>query len=104
VLVTAVSRTAFAQGVAMLRRHGTLASVGLPPGDFDVSIFDLTLNRKTIRGSIVGTRQDLAESLAFAANGKVKTHYHTDRLDNINQVLADLKAGKIDGRVVLDFQ
>ncbi|MBO0951797.1 alcohol dehydrogenase AdhP [Fibrella sp. HMF5405] len=104
VLVTAVSRTAFTQGVGMLRRHGTLASVGLPPGDFDVSIFDLTLNRKTIRGSIVGTRQDLAESLAFAANGKVKTHYHTAQLDDINQVLSDLKAGKVDGRIVLDFQ
>jgi propanol-preferring alcohol dehydrogenase len=103
VLVTAVSRPAFAQGVGMLRRRGTLSLVGLPPGDFDLNIFDTVLNRKTIRGSIVGTRQDLAESLAFAAEGKVKVHYHTDRLDNINQVLADLKAGQINGRVVLTF-
>ncbi|WP_041616309.1 alcohol dehydrogenase AdhP [Spirosoma linguale] len=104
VLVTAVSRTAFAQGVDMLRRKGTLSLVGLPPGDFDVNIFDVTLNRKTIRGSIVGTRQDLTESLAFAADGKVHVHYRTERLDNINQVLADMKAGQIDGRVILDFQ
>ncbi|WP_232541153.1 alcohol dehydrogenase AdhP [Spirosoma endbachense] len=104
VLVTAVSRSAFAQGVAMLRRHGTLALVGLPPGDFDLNIFDVTLNRKTIRGSIVGTRQDLVESLALAAEGKVKVHYHTERLDAINKVLNDLKAGRVDGRVVLDMQ
>ncbi|GAB3642637.1 alcohol dehydrogenase AdhP [Spirosoma arcticum] len=103
VLVTAVSRTAFAQGVGMLRRQGTLALVGLPPGDFDLNIFDVTLNRKTIRGSIVGTRQDLTESLAFAAAGKVKVHYHTERLENINQVFTDLKAGQVEGRVVLDF-
>ena len=103
VLVTAVSRTAFAQGVGMLRRRGTLALVGLPPGDFDLNIFDVTLNRKTIRGSIVGTRQDLTESLAFAAAGKVKVHCHTERLENINQVFADLKAGQVEGRVVLDF-
>lgn len=103
VLVTAVSQTAFAQGVDMLRRRGTLALVGLPPGDFDLNIFDVTLNRKTIRGSIVGTRQDLTESLAFAAAGKVKVHYHTERLENINQVFTDLKAGQIEGRVVLDF-
>ncbi len=103
VLVTAVSRTAFAQGVGMLRRRGTLALVGLPPGDFDVNIFDVTLNRKTIRGSIVGTRQDLTESLAFAADGQVKVHYHTERLENINQVFTDLKAGQIEGRIVLDF-
>ncbi|WP_460960431.1 alcohol dehydrogenase AdhP [Spirosoma litoris] len=101
VLVTAVSRSAFAQGVGMLRRHGTMALVGLPPGDFDMNIFDLVLTRKTIRGSIVGTRQDLVESLALAADGKVKVHYHSDRLENINQVLADMTAGKIDGRVVL---
>jgi propanol-preferring alcohol dehydrogenase len=104
VLVTAVSRSAFAQGVAMLRRHGTLALVGLPPGDFDLNIFDVTLNRKTIRGSIVGTRQDLVESLAFAAEGKVKVHYHTEPLEAINKVLNDLKAGRVDGRVVLDMQ
>ncbi|RIV19834.1 alcohol dehydrogenase AdhP [Fibrisoma montanum] len=100
-LVTAVSRSAFAQGVGMLRRRGTLSLVGLPPGDFGLDIFDMVLTRKTVRGSIVGTRQDLAESLLFAAEGKVKVHAHSDRLDNINQVLADMAAGRIDGRVVL---
>ncbi|MBC8084209.1 MAG: zinc-dependent alcohol dehydrogenase, partial [Hymenobacter sp.] len=103
VLVTAVSRRAFAQGVAMLRRRGTLALVGLPPGDFALNIFDVVLAGKTVRGSIVGTRQDLVESLAFAAEGKVKVHYHLDRLENINDVLSAMSAGKIDGRVVLDF-
>ncbi|TGD79084.1 alcohol dehydrogenase AdhP [Hymenobacter wooponensis] len=102
-LVTAVSRPAFAQGVGMLRRRGTLALVGLPPGDFDLNIFEVVLMRKTVRGSIVGTRQDLVESLALAAAGKVKVHYHTERLENINQVLDDLRAGNIDGRVVLNL-
>jgi alcohol dehydrogenase, propanol-preferring len=54
-------------------------------------------------GSIVGTRQDLQESLAFAGAGKVKSHFSTDRLDNINQILGALKAGQIDGRVVLQM-
>ena len=103
VLVTAVSPVAFTQGVGMLRRRGTLALVGLPPGDFPVNIFDVTLNRKTIRGSIVGTRQDLSESLAFAAGGTVRVHSRTERLEDINQVLTELKAGRIEGRVVLDF-
>ena len=103
VLVTAVSKSAFAQGVGMLRRHGTLSLVGLPPGDFDLSIFDMVLNRKTVRGSIVGTRLDLAECLAFAADGKVKVHYRTAPLADINQVLTDLENGTIDGRVVLDM-
>ena len=103
VLVTAPSQPAFAQGVGMLRRGGTLALVGLPPGTFDLNIFEVVLTRKTIRGSIVGTRLDLAESLSFATEGRVKVHYHREPLENINQVLTDMQAGKIDGRVVLDI-
>lgn len=101
VLVTAVSRTAFEQGLGMLHKRGTMSLVGLPPGGFDLPIFDVVLNAKTIRGSIVGTRKDLQESLAFAAEGKVQAHFSTDRLDNINAVFDRMKRGAIDGRVVL---
>jgi D-arabinose 1-dehydrogenase-like Zn-dependent alcohol dehydrogenase len=44
--------------------------VGLPPGDFPVSIFDLVLNGHTIHGSIVGMRKGRQQALAFAADGK----------------------------------
>ncbi|MBD2768378.1 alcohol dehydrogenase AdhP [Hymenobacter sp. BT664] len=104
VLITAPSQPAFAQGVNMLRRHGTLALVGLPPGSFELNIFDVVLTRKTVRGSIVGTRQDLTESLALAAEGKVKVHYRCEPLENINPVLEAMKAGQIEGRVVLNFE
>jgi alcohol dehydrogenase, propanol-preferring len=77
--------------------------VGLPPGEFGLNIFEVVLTRKTVRGSIVGTRLDLAESLSFAAEGRVKVHYHLEPLENINQVFTDMKAGRIDGRVVLDI-
>ncbi|MGN6086431.1 alcohol dehydrogenase AdhP [Trinickia sp.] len=101
VLVTAVSRSAFAQALGMVRRGGTISLNGLPPGDFPLPIFSTVLNGITVRGSIVGTRRDLQESLDFAAEGKVRAHIHRDRLENINAVFAALKAGKVDGRVVL---
>ncbi|WP_417066706.1 alcohol dehydrogenase AdhP [Niveibacterium terrae] len=103
VLVTAVSRAAFSQALGMLRKRGTMTLVGLPPGDFALPIFDVVLNAKTVRGSIVGTRMDLREALAFAGEGKVASHIHMDRLDNINEIFAKMKEGKIDGRVVLSF-
>ncbi|GAB3742028.1 alcohol dehydrogenase AdhP [Spirosoma lituiforme] len=103
VLVTAPSQPAFAQGVGMLRRGGTLSLVGLPPGEFGLNIFDVVLSRKTVRGSIVGTRLDLSESLSFAAEGRVKVHHHREPLENINQVLTAMQAGQINGRVVLDI-
>lgn len=101
VLVTAVSRSAFDQGVGMLHKRGTMSLVGLPPGGFELPIFDVVLNAKTIRGSIVGTRKDLQEALDFAGEGKVKAHYSEDRLDRINDIFAQMHQGRIDGRIVV---
>lgn len=103
VLVTAVSPPAFAQSLQLVRRKGTISLVGLPPGDFATPIFDVVLKRITLRGSIVGTRKDLAEAIEFAADGKVKAHIHEKRLEDINNVFASPKAGTVDGRVVMSF-
>jgi propanol-preferring alcohol dehydrogenase len=103
VLVTAVSRKAFAQAVGMVRRGGTMVLNGLPPGDFPVSIFDVVLNGTTIRGSIVGTRLDLRESLEFASAGKVKAIVKAEPLENINDIFQRMREGKIEGRVVVDY-
>ncbi|WP_315719417.1 MULTISPECIES: alcohol dehydrogenase AdhP [unclassified Bradyrhizobium] len=103
VLVTAVSTPAFAQALHMVRRKGTVSLVGLPPGEFPTPIFDVVLKRITVRGSIVGTRRDLDEAIAFAAEGKVTAEVTTAPLSEINTIFDRMKAGKIDGRVVLDF-
>jgi propanol-preferring alcohol dehydrogenase len=76
---------------------------GLPPGEFSTPIFDVVLKRITLRGSIVGTRKDLAEAIEFAVEGKVKAHIHQRPLDDINRVFAELKAGTVDGRIVVPF-
>jgi len=102
-LVTAVSTTAFSTALSTLRRKGTLALTGLPPGSFDLPIFETVLNRYTIRGSIVGTRKDLQEALEFALEGKVKAKVHEARLEDINQVFDTMKRGEIDGRMVLSI-
>jgi propanol-preferring alcohol dehydrogenase len=103
VLVTAVSTAAFAQALGMVRRKGTVSLVGLPPGEFPTPIFDVVLKRITVRGSIVGTRRDLDEAIAFAAEGKVHAEIAKAPLGDINKVFDQMKSGKIDGRMVLDF-
>jgi alcohol dehydrogenase, propanol-preferring len=103
VLVTAVSTAAFAQALKMVRRKGTVSLVGLPPGEFPTPIFDVVLKRITVRGSIVGTRRDLDEAIAFAADGKVHAEVTKVPLAGINDVFEKMKAGRIDGRMVLDF-
>lgn len=103
VLITAPSLIAFRQGVGMTRKHGTCVLVGLPPGEFPVPIFDVVANCITIRGSFVGTRQDMAEALAFAAQGKVKADIELQPLSAINEVFERLEHGDVPSRVVLDF-
>lgn len=100
-LVTAVTPKAFSQAMGMLRRRGTMALVGLPPGDFALPIFETVLNRITVRGSIVGTRQDLVECLAFAGEGKVRAHFSWEPLDAVNDIFDRLERGTVDGRIVM---
>jgi propanol-preferring alcohol dehydrogenase len=103
VLITAPSLGAFKQGVGMTRKRGTCVLVGLPPGEFPVPLFNVVANCITIRGSFVGTREDMAETLAFAVEGKIKADIELQPLSAINDIFDRLKHGKVAGRVVLDF-
>ncbi len=101
VLVTAVHPSAFGQAIGMTRRGGTIVFNGLPPGDFPAPIFDIVLKGLTIRGSIVGTRQDMIEALDFYARGLIHPTVAERPLEDVNEVLDEMRGGKIDGRVVL---
>ncbi len=103
VLITAPSLPAFKQGIAMTRKIGICALVGLPPGEFPVPLFDVVANCITVRGSFVGNRQDMAEALSFAAEGKVKADIELRPLTAINKTFDQLEHGKIASRVVLDY-
>lgn len=102
-LVTAVAPSAFHQAVGMLRRGGTCALVGLPPGSFDLPIFDVVLKRLTVRGSIVGTRLDLHEALAIASEGGISVAFEQQPLSAVNDVFERMRNGRLVGRVVLDI-
>lgn len=103
VLVTAVHPAAFGQAIGMARRGGTIVFVGLPPGDFPAPIFDIVLKALTIRGSIVGTRQDLAEAIDFYDRGLIHPNISVRNLEEINAVMDELRAGRVDGRVVIGY-
>ena len=103
VLVTAVHPQAFGQAIGMTRRGGTIVFNGLPPGDFPAPIFDIVLKGLTIRGSIVGTRQDMIEALEFYAAGKIHPTFSKRPLEDINAIFDEMEHGKIDGRVVIEY-
>jgi len=103
-VVTAVSAKAFEQSIGMLRNGGSVSWIGLPGGKQDeihMSISTVVNNEVSVRGSNVGTRQDLQEAIDFAANGLVKAKIAKEPLENINSIFARMKKGAISGRVVL---
>ncbi|ANZ59144.1 alcohol dehydrogenase AdhP [Fructilactobacillus lindneri] len=102
-IVTAVSAPAFTNAVNSLEPNGTLVAVALPKGDMALNIDKTVLDGIKVAGSLVGTRQDLRETFDFGAAGDLKPIVRTDKLENINKVIDEMKAGKIVGRVVFDF-
>jgi propanol-preferring alcohol dehydrogenase len=101
-LVTSGSKAAYDTAFACVRPTGTLLAVGLPP---EISFAPIMMAAKEIRvqASAVGTRQDVEETLAMAAAGKLHCLVSTRSLDEINTIFDEMKAGKIAGRVVLTF-
>jgi len=102
-IVTAVAPIAFEQAVAALKPLGKMVAVALPNSDMALSIPQTVFDGIEVAGSLVGTRLDLAEAFQFGAEGKVKPIVATRKLEEINDIIDEMKAGKIEGRMVIDF-
>jgi propanol-preferring alcohol dehydrogenase len=55
-------------------------------------------------GSSASNRQEMRELLALAATGKIKGVINLRPFDAINEAIADLIAGTVEGRTVLDLR
>jgi propanol-preferring alcohol dehydrogenase len=100
-----VSPAAFDQAYRSLRRGGRLVCVALPPDNatLSVPIFDTVINGKTVIGSIVGTRNDLRDVYALHAAGRTKVISVDRKIDEVNQSIDDVLAGRILARVVFQL-
>jgi propanol-preferring alcohol dehydrogenase len=97
----AVSPRAFEQAYGTLRRGGRLVFVALPAdNEIKLPIFETVLNGITIVGSIVGTRTDLREVFELHAAGKTKVIREVRPLDQVNESIADVEAGRVAARIV----
>src|SRR5215218_9546284 len=101
-IALAVAPKAFEQAYGSLRRGGTLVFVALPAdNEVKLPIFETVLNGINVVGSIVGTRTDLREVFQLHAAGKTTVIRETRPLNQINQAIADVEAGRIPARIVL---
>lgn len=92
------------QALASLRRGGRLVLVGLPADNtMRLPIFETVLNGITVRGSIVGTRVDLAETFQLHKDGRTSVVRELRPLESVNEAMAEVEAGSIDARIVFDL-
>ncbi|MDX5457011.1 alcohol dehydrogenase AdhP [Micromonospora tulbaghiae] len=101
-IVLAASPRVIEQAHRSLRRGGRLVLVSLPADNaITLPVFETVLKGITVLGSIVGTRADLAEVFALHAAGRTRVVYETRKLDEINDAVDDVLAGRVAARLVL---
>ena len=97
----AASPASFDQAFRSLRRGGRLVCVALPAdGTVTLPIFDTVLKGISVIGSIVGTRNDLADVFALHAAGRTKVIAVDRKLDEVNESIDDVLAGRVPARIV----
>src|SRR6202161_678154 len=91
---------AIEDGVAIIRDGGFYYVIGY--GDnINIPTIDVISREISFIGNLVGTYADLTELMTLTAEGKVTLHTSTYPLDAINDAMADLDGGRLQGRGIL---
>jgi propanol-preferring alcohol dehydrogenase len=104
-VVLAASPAVFDQAYRSLRRGGRLVCVALPAdnGAMNLPIFDTVINGKSVIGSIVGTRNDLADVFALHAAGRTRVIAVDRKLEEVNESIEEVLSGQIPARIVFQL-
>ncbi len=88
------------EGVAMLRQAGSYFVIGYGE-NVDVPTIDIISREINFIGNLVGSYNDLSELMTLTAQGKVSLHTSGYPLDAVNDAMADLDQGRLQGRGIL---
>jgi len=87
--------------VSVLRTGGTYVNVGLFGGALQIPLAVLVQRQLVLRGSYVGTLEELRELGALVRGGKIKAiPIRNEPIEKVNDGLGQLRAGKVTGRIV----
>lgn len=101
ILCTASSVESANAAFGGLARNGTLVLLGAGPGDVTLSPMVLVMGRRRVMGSPAGSRQDLREALAFAAEHDVRPRVTRYSLEGAGEALSAMHSRALRGRAVL---
>ena len=102
-IVFTAAPNAIPQAFRALKRNGTLVLVGLSTAQYELPLVETVTRGITIRGSYLGTRQDLANVFGLLAAGVVKPHVHVHGLEETPALLEQMRRGTLVGRAVIGF-
>nr|NLD41624.1 zinc-dependent alcohol dehydrogenase [Actinomycetales bacterium] len=103
-LVTVPSPAVMAAAREALNPRGRLVLVGLPADNqLTLPVFETVLRGISVQGSLVGTRNDLAECYALHALGRTRVIAEGRRLEDVNECFDEVLAGKVPARLVFEF-
>ena len=91
---------AIEDGIAMVQDGGFIYVIGYGE-NINIPTIDVISREISFIGNLVGTYEDLADLMTLTAQGKVKLHTTTYPLDAINDAMADLDNGRLQGRGIL---
>jgi propanol-preferring alcohol dehydrogenase len=100
-LVASAAKAAYDTAFRCVRPTGSLLVVGLPSESICFPAIQMAALEVHIQASSVGTRDDIKELLAMAVAGKIHSQITTRPLADVNAVLAELREGRVSGRIVL---
>ena len=87
-------------GVAMIQDGGFYYVIGYGQ-NIDIPTIDVISREISFIGNLVGTYVDLQDLMTLTAQGKVTLHTTQYPLDAINDAMADLDNGRLQGRGIL---
>ncbi|ODQ77457.1 hypothetical protein BABINDRAFT_169071 [Babjeviella inositovora NRRL Y-12698] len=97
--------SSYNQAIDYLGLQGVIVCVGLPKAGAELKFppSKLILTGIQVRGSFVGTRQDIIQALEFVARGKVVPPVQVKPMEDIQSILDDMINGRVSGRMVIDL-
>ncbi len=102
-IVFTAAPSAVSQAFRALRRNGTLVLVGLSRSQYELPLVETVTRGIVIRGSYLGTHEDLQEVFRLLGAGAIRPHVHTHELAETPALIEQMRRGTLMGRAVIRF-
>ncbi|KAG0478050.1 hypothetical protein HPP92_012769 [Vanilla planifolia] len=88
--------------IFLLKTHGKMVMVGIPPRPLELPVFPLIMGGKILAGSGIGGMEDTQEMLDFAAKHDIGADIELISADYVNKAMERLAKADVKYRFVID--